>query len=332
MKWLVTGAAGFIGSHLVERLLNDGETVVGLDNLSTGKTANLEEVRAAVDDQAWKNFTWIQGDIENAECLPASMQGVQVVLHQAALGSVPRSIENPLATHRANVTGFLNVLEAARQHGVRRVVYASSSAVYGDSPDLPKVESNVGRCLSPYASSKRCNEIYAEAYAAAYGMELIGLRYFNVFGPRQDPNGAYAAVIPRWINALLQGKPITIYGDGETSRDFCYVANVVQANLLAGRTSNSEAINQVYNIAVHAHTTLNHLFIILRERLQALMHLDSNMESIYESYRLGDIRHSFAEISKAQRLLNYHPTHSIIQGLDATLPWYQPQFLRGEPK
>lgn len=326
MKWLVTGAAGFIGSHLVERLLNDGESVVGFDNLSTGKTANLEEVKAAVGDQAWKNFTWIQGDIENAECLPAAMQGVQVVLHQAALGSVPRSIENPLATHRANVTGFLNVLEAARQHGVRRVVYASSSAVYGDSPDLPKVESNVGRCLSPYASSKRCNEIYAEAYAAAYGMELIGLRYFNVFGQRQDPNGAYAAVIPRWINALLQGKPVTIYGDGETSRDFCYVANVVQANLLAGLTTNPKALNQVYNIAVHAHTTLNELYILLREQLKKNIPAVAKIDAVYAEFRCGDIRHSFAEIGKAQGLLGYHPTHTIVQGLNTLLPWYCARF------
>ncbi len=260
-SWLVTGVAGFIGSHLLETLLGLGQQVVGLDNFATGYAHNLEQVRAAVGEAAWARFRFIEGDIRDFEACTAAVEGVDYVLHQAALGSVPRSIEHPRLYHDVNVTGFVNMLEAARSAGVARFVYASSSSVYGDDPHLPKVEAQIGKPLSPYALTKSMNEQYAHLYATVYGYPSIGFRYFNVFGPRQDPKGAYAAVIPRWIDALLHGEPCVIHGDGETSRDFCYVANVVQANLLAATTDNPDALDRVYNVAVGERTTLNELFL-----------------------------------------------------------------------
>ncbi len=321
-RWLVTGGAGFIGSHLVENLLALSQDVITLDNLATGYRANLEHVRARIPAEAWQRHRFIEGDIRDPAACAAACRGVDYVLHHAALGSVPRSIEDPALTNAVNVAGTLNVLAAARDAGARRVVYASSSSVYGDDPSLPKREAVIGRCLSPYAASKHVNEVYADVFARCYGIETIGLRYFNVFGARQDPEGAYAAVIPRWVAALLTHRPVIIYGDGETSRDFCYVANVVQANLLAAITDNPEALNQVYNVALGGRTTLNQLFAILRGLLQER---DSRLQGIaaaYENFRAGDVRHSQADITKAQSLLGFAPTHDLAQGLAEALPWY----------
>jgi len=308
--WLVTGAAGFIGSHLVEALLKDGQVVRGLDNFATGKRANLAGFQGSAD------FSFIEGDICDPAICRAAVAGVDVILHQAALGSVPRSLVEPAKTHAANVTGFLNMLIAAREAGVKRFVYASSSSVYGDDPELPKREERVGRPLSPYAATKAMNEMYAGVFARQFGLETIGLRYFNVFGPRQDPEGAYAAVIPAWVAALIRNQPVHINGDGETSRDFCYVANVVQANIAAGSTISRDAVDQVYNIALGEQTTLNQLFTMLSERL------GKKSKPIHQDFRSGDVRHSLADISKAQRLLHYKPTHSVSQGLDEALDWY----------
>ena len=321
--WLVTGVAGFIGSNLLESLLRLGQTVVGLDNFSTGSQSNLDDVRASVSQEEWGNFRMIEGDICHLDtCLSASA-GVDYILHQAALGSVPRSIKDPLKSHESNVNGFLNILTAAREKAVKRIVYASSSSVYGDHPALPKVEDQIGDCLSPYAVTKRINELYAGVFARCYGMELIGLRYFNVFGPRQDPEGPYAAVIPKWISAMIQNQPVFINGDGETSRDFCFVANVVQANLLAAVSSDAEALNQVYNIAVRSRTTLNELFASLRNLLLPFYPHLQNYRPTHRDFRPGDVRHSQADISKAQRLLGYQPTHSIEAGLAEALSWYR---------
>lgn len=320
--WLVTGVAGFIGSNLLEALLRLDQRVVGVDNFDTGKRSNLEQVRALVSPTQWAQFRLIEGDIADLAVCQAACAGVELVLHQAALGSVPRSLAEPLASHRANLTGFLNLLDTARHAGVRRFVYASSSAVYGDEPRLPKVEERIGRPLSPYAAMKFMDEVYADTWARAYGIECVGLRYFNVFGPRQDPDGAYAAVIPRWIAAMLRGEPVRINGDGETSRDFCYVANVVQANLLAATTSNPAAVNQVYNVAVGERTTLNQLFQLLQAGLRRRDPSLQVQKPLYQDFRPGDVRHSHADIGKAARLLGYAPTHRIADGLEEAFDWY----------
>ncbi|HZL93168.1 MAG TPA: SDR family oxidoreductase, partial [Vicinamibacterales bacterium] len=302
-RWLVTGVAGFIGSHLLEALLELGQTVVGLDNFSTGYARNLEEVQGAVGESAWRNFSFIEGDIcALTDCRRASA-GVDYVLHQAALGSVPRSIEDPLATHASNLTGFVNMLLAARDAGVARFVYAASSSTYGDHPGLPKVEDVIGKPLSPYAVTKYANELYAEVFASCYGLHSIGLRYFNVFGPRQDPEGAYAAVIPKWIAQFIGGEQVYINGDGETSRDFCYVENAVQANLLAATTDDPHALDQVYNVAVAERTTLNELFELERALLLSKFPQVRDCRPLYREFRPGDVRHSQADISKAARLL-----------------------------
>ena len=340
--WLITGVAGFIGSNLLEALLKLNQRVVGLDNFATGLQRNLDEVQTLISKEQWQNFNFIQGDIRNlADCQKAS-QGVDYVLHQAALGSVPRSVEDPITTNATNITGFLNMLVAARDansgKGVQRFVYAASSSTYGDHPGLPKVEDQIGKPLSPYAVTKYVNELYADVFAKTYGLKSIGLRYFNVFGPRQDPNGAYAAVIPKWIASMLKGEPIYINGDGETSRDFCYVANAVQANLLAATAPEpviaSEAWqviheSKVYNIALGDRTTLNQLYYLLRDNLSPLV-IASNArqsipEPIYRDFRAGDVRHSLADISKAQTQLGYGPTHRIAQGLSLAIPWYLSQ-------
>jgi len=321
--WLVTGAAGFIGSHLLETLLRLDQRVMGLDNFETGKRANLDQVRAAVTPEQWARLRFIEGDIADPAVCRAACAGVDCVLHQAALGSVPRSLAEPQATHRANVTGFLNMLLAARDARVNRFVYASSSAVYGDQPDLPKVEERIGRPLSPYAATKWMNEIYAEVCARAYGLECIGLRYFNVFGPRQDPEGAYAAVIPKWIAALLRRQPVCIHGDGQTSRDFCYVANVVQANLLAATTTRPDAVNQVFNIAVGERTTLNELFGLLQDGLRRRDASLPAQPPVYGDFRPGDVRHSLADIRKAATLLGYAPTQRVAEGLELAFDWYR---------
>ncbi|MDB5797086.1 MAG: UDP-glucose 4-epimerase [Paucimonas sp.] len=318
--WLVTGCAGFIGSNLLESLLLLDQRVTGLDNFSTGFAANLDEVKNSVGSRRWNNFRLVQGDLrEPADCRQA-MVAVQCVLHQAALGSVPRSLEDPLATHENNVTGFLNMLVAARDARVDSFVYAASSAVYGDHPGLPKVEDQVGKPLSPYAASKSFNETYASVFATCYGLKTVGLRYFNVFGKRQDPQGAYAAVIPRWIAAMAAGRRIAINGDGETSRDFSYVENAVQANLLA-TLAPAAAWDQVYNVAVGDNTTLNALFLMLREVLaQHDVHYELAPE--FRPLRSGDVRHSHADLAKSRRMLGYQPSHTLRQGLDSTMPWY----------
>lgn len=320
--WLVTGVAGFIGSNLLETLLKLNQRVVGLDNFATGKRDNLGQVQALVSPAQWKNFEFVEGSISDSASCRRACGGVDYVLHQAALGSVPRSIEQPLATHQANVTGFLEMLEAARLAKVKRFVYASSSSVYGDHPALPKVEDQLGQVLSPYAATKFIDEVYAEAYAKAYGFASIGLRYFNVFGPRQDPDGAYAAVIPKWIAALLRHQPVQINGDGETSRDFCYVANVVQANLLAATTLKPEAVNQAYNIAVGERTTLNELFQLLQDGLRRLNPNLPVQKPDYRDFRAGDVRHSLADISKAERFLGYEPALRARDGLEIAMDWY----------
>lgn len=321
--WLVTGCAGFIGSNLLEQLLKLDQTVVGLDNFSTGKQRNLDEVQSLVSTEQWARFRFIQGDIRDLATCHEACTGADYVLHQAALGSVPRSIDDPITTNASNVTGFLNMLVAARDAAVRRFVYAASSSTYGDHPGLPKVEETIGRPLSPYAVTKYVNELYADVFGRCYGLESIGLRYFNVFGPRQDPDGAYAAVIPKWTAALLHHEPVYINGSGETSRDFCYVQNAVQANLLAATVDNTEAVNQVYNVAVNARTDLNELFALLRDGL-AVRHPDLKDEKpIYRDFRAGDVMHSQADIGKAGRLLGYQPTHTIVLGLDEALEWYE---------
>ncbi len=318
--WLVTGAAGFIGSNLVEALLKLGQTVVGLDNFSTGYQHNLDEVERLVGGEAWSRFRFIRGDIRDVADCQAACAGVKRVLHQAALGSVPRSIENPLATHASNCTGFLNMLITARDAGVDSFTYAASSSTYGDEPTLPKVEDKIGHALSPYAATKLFNEIYAEVVARCYGFKATGLRYFNVFGRRQDPDGAYAAVIPQWIASMIGGDPVFINGDGETTRDFCFVANAVQANLLAA-LADTEQRGRVYNVAVGQRTSLNQLFAALVAELAANgTHYAS--QPVYRDFRAGDVRHSLADISRAQTRLGYAPTHTLPAGLREAMPWY----------
>jgi UDP-N-acetylglucosamine 4-epimerase len=321
-RWLITGAAGFIGSNLLETLLKLGQTVVGLDNYATGYTRNLEQVRGLVGESAWRNYTNIEGDIRRLADCHRACAGADYVLHQAALGSVPRSIEDPIATHEANITGFVNMLVAARDAKVGRFVYAASSSTYGDHPGLPKVEDVIGRPLSPYAVTKYANELYADVFARCYGIHSLGLRYFNIFGPRQDPDGAYAAVIPKWIAQFLGRQPVYINGDGETSRDFCYVANAVQANILAATADNPDALNQVYNIAVSERTTLNELFEAARALLVAECPWLASYRPQYREFRDGDVLHSQADISKAQRLLGYAPTHRVGNGLEEAMAWY----------
>ncbi|MGK5047351.1 SDR family oxidoreductase [Janthinobacterium sp. GB4P2] len=357
-RWLVTGVAGFIGSHLLETLLQLGQEVRGLDNFLTGHRDNLEQVRASVGEQAWRRFTFIEGDIRDpqacaracgAPAQAASADGgdadaagggsgslagseragtgdpVDYVLHQAALGSVSRSLEDPLLCHAVNVSGFLNMLAAARDAGVQRFVYAASSATYGDHPALPKVEQHIGAPLSPYALSKYVNELYAQVYARCYAMQTVGLRYFNVFGPRQDPLGAYAAVIPRWIAAMLDDQAVYIHGDGATSRDFCFVHNAVQANLLAATGTDPAAVNQVYNVAVNARTSLTQLHATMQQMLLAARPRHLPLAPHYGEFRAGDVRHSQADIGKAARLLGYVPTHDLAQGLRQTIAWYVAQ-------
>jgi UDP-N-acetylglucosamine 4-epimerase len=328
MRWLVTGSAGFIGSHLVEALLRLGQQVKSLDNFETGHRHNLDEVRAAVGDERWRTHEFIEADIVDLDACRRACREVDVVLHQAALGSVPRSINDPLQTHAANATGFLNMLIAARDAGASRFVYASSSSVYGDAPELPKVEDRIGRPLSPYALTKYADELYAEVFGRCYGMASIGLRYFNVFGARQDPEGAYAAVIPRWVEAMLHGRPIVVYGDGETTRDFCYIANVVQANLLAATVREPAALGQVYNIAVGGRMSLNDLFASLRDLVRKRHPGLRIPPPVHEPPRSGDIRHSQADITKARRLLEYDPTYDVRAGLDEALPWYEARMQR----
>lgn len=320
--WLVTGVAGFIGCNLLKTLLKLDQRVVGLDNFATGHRRNLESIRASVTPAQWARFRFIEGDIRDLATCRAACAGVDYVLHQAALGSVPRSLEDPITTNAANIDGFLNMLVAARDTGVARFVYAASSSTYGDHPDLPKVEDRIGRPLSPYAVTKLVNELYAEVFARAYGFRAIGLRYFNIFGPHQDPEGAYAAVVPRWVAAMIRGEPVYINGDGETSRDFCYIANAVQANLLAATTENPEASDQVYNVAVGDRTTLNDLFRAIRDALAPRFPHLRGLQPIYRDFRPGDVRHSQADISKAQRLLGYVPTHRIADGLREAMDWY----------
>ncbi|MFC0250905.1 SDR family oxidoreductase [Massilia consociata] len=324
--WLVTGAAGFIGSNLVEALLRLGQRVTGLDNFATGHRHNLELVRDAVGQEAWASFDFIEGDIRSQDdcvraCAGTAGAGVDYVLHQAALGSVSRSIDNPVMTNEVNVGGFLNMLVAARDANVKRFVYAASSSTYGDHPDLPKIEDRIGSPLSPYAVTKYVNELYANVFGRTYGMESIGLRYFNVFGPRQDPHGAYAAVIPQWVSALIRNQELRINGDGETSRDFCYIDNVVQANLLSA-LAGVDAVNQVYNVAVNDRTSLNQLYEMMRGLLRdQFPHLDAHRPQ-YVDFRRGDVRHSQADISKAAALLGYQPTHRIGEGLQQAMAWY----------
>lgn len=320
--WLITGVAGFIGSNLLEALIKLDQQVVGLDNFSTGHRHNLDEVKQLVDLAQWAKFRFIEGDICDLATCHRACDDVDYVLHQAALGSVPCSIEDPIITNRNNIDGFLNMLVAARDAKVQRFVYAASSSTYGGHPDLPKVEDRIGKPLSPYAVTKLVNELYAEVFARTYGFKSIGLRYFNIFGRRQDSEGAYAAVIPKWIAAMIKNEPVFINGDGETSRDFCYIDNTVQANLLAAVARDKSAINQVYNVAVGERTSLNQLYFHLRDALaEHFPHLKA-VQPIYRDFRAGDVRHSLADIGKAKKLLGYQPTHRAAEGLTEALTWY----------
>jgi UDP-N-acetylglucosamine 4-epimerase len=320
--WLVTGVAGFIGSNLLESLLKLDQRVVGLDNFATGFQHNLDQVEAALGAERWARFKFIEGDICSLDTCREACAGVDIVLHEAALGSVPRSIDDPITSHASNVTGFLNMLVAARDAKVKRFVYAASSAAYGDHPGLPKVEDTVGRPLSPYGAGKYMNELYADTFGTCYGMETVGLRYFNVFGPRQDPDGAYAAVIPKWIAAMLRGETVFINGDGETARDFCYIENVVQANILAGTVASPEAVNQVYNVALGEQTSLNQLFKSLRDLLKARDASFDCAPPVYRDFRAGDVRFSRADIGKAREQLGFRPTCRVHEGLERALDWY----------
>jgi len=315
-KILVTGGAGFIGSNLCEALLEKGNKVICLDNFATGKRENLEQLLKDT------NFTLIEGDIRKIEdCLKAS-KGVDYILHQAALGSVPRSIKDPIISNDVNVSGFLNMLVAARDNGVKRFVYAASSSTYGDSESMPKVEDIIGKPLSPYAITKYVNELYADIFSKTYGLETIGLRYFNVFGRKQDPNGAYAAVIPKFVSQLMKGESPVINGDGNYSRDFTYIDNVIQANLLSLVTTNEKAINTVYNVAFGDRNTLNDLMGYLKEYLSEFDSKISNVEVVYGPNRAGDIPHSHASVEKAKELLNYNPQFSLQRGLKEAVKWY----------
>lgn len=319
--WLITGVAGFIGSNLLETLLKLNQKVIGLDNFSTGFQHNLDEVQSLISNEQWSNFRFIEGDVRNLNTCHEACKGVDYVLHQAALGSVPRSINDPITTNQSNIDGFLNMLVAARDANVKNFVYAASSSTYGDHPALPKIEDRIGKPLSPYAVTKLVNELYADVFACTYNFKTIGLRYFNVFGPRQNPDGAYAAVIPKWISSMLKGEPVYINGDGETSRDFCFIANAVQANLLAACVENEDARNQVYNVAIGDRTTLNVLFNTLKSEL--LRHgISTNTQPNYRDFRAGDVRHSQADVSKAKSLLGYETAHRLEQGVKLAMAWY----------
>jgi UDP-N-acetylglucosamine 4-epimerase len=320
--WLITGVAGFIGSNLLEALLKLDQRVVGLDNFSTGYQHNLDEVQTLVSSEQWANFSFINGDIRKLDDCRLACKGVDYVLHQAALGSVPRSIEDPITTNQNNIDGFLNMLVAARDAKVKRFVYAASSSTYGDHPDLPKVEDKIGKPLSPYAVTKLVNELYADVFARTYGFKTIGLRYFNIFGRRQDPEGAYAAVIPKWIAAMIRNQPVYINGDGETSRDFCYIDNAVQINLLAACTESEQASGQIYNVAVGDRTSLNDLYRQLQINLLPRFGHLKDAAPIYRDFRAGDVRHSLANISKAHELLGYATTHRIVEGIAEAMNWY----------
>ncbi len=324
--WLVTGVAGFIGSNLLEKLLILNQKVVGLDNFDTGHQYNIDQAiqdaNSATGKDLSNNFKFINGDIRDLDDCKKACSGADYVLHQAALGSVPRSIEDPINTNRANIDGFLNMLVASKDANVKRFVYAASSSTYGDHPDLPKVEDKIGNPLSPYAVTKVVNELYASVFAKTYGFKTIGLRYFNIFGKRQDPYGAYAAVIPKWVAAILNKEGVFINGDGETSRDFCYIDNTVQMNLLAATTDNDEATDQVYNVALNDRTSLNKLYQMIEERLIQRTQGLEKKEPIYQDFRAGDVRHSQANIDKAQTLLDYQPKYMISEGMDEAMDWY----------
>ena len=324
--WLVTGVAGFIGSNLLERLLVLNQKVVGLDNFDTGYQHNIDQAIEDANNTSGKNlsnnFKFINGDIRNLDDCKEACKGVHYVLHQAALGSVPRSIENPINTNRANIDGFLNMLVSSKDARVRRFVYAASSSTYGDHPALPKVEDKIGTPLSPYAVTKVVNELYANVFAKTYNFKTIGLRYFNIFGKKQNPNGSYAAVIPKWVSSILNKEDVFINGDGETSRDFCYIDNALQINLLAATTSNDKATNQVYNVALNDRTSLNKLYQMIEDRLIKGTKGLKKKEPIYRDFRPGDVRHSQANIEKAQTLLGYEPNYKISQGMDETIDWY----------
>jgi len=319
-NWLITGVAGFIGSNLLETLLKLNQNVVGLDNFSTGHKRNLDEVRSLVSTEHWSNFKFIEGDIRDYQACELATTDIDYVLHQAALGSVPRSIADPITTNAANITGFLNMLQAAKEAKVKSFTYAASSSTYGDHPALPKVEENIGNPLSPYAVTKYVNELYAGVYARTYGFKTIGLRYFNVFGQRQDPNGAYAAVIPKWTASMIQGEDVFVNGDGETSRDFCFIENTVQMNILAA-TAPEEAKDAIYNVALGDRTSLNKLYSSIKG---ALVKNDITVhgELIYRDFRAGDVRHSQADISKAEDKLGYVPEYKILDGIVKSMPWY----------
>lgn len=329
--WLVSGVAGFIGSNLAEELLKLNQKVVSVDNFSTGHRHNLTYIQQCVSEAQWSNFTFIEGDVSNYNVCLDVTQSVDIVLHQAALGSVPRSIDTPIVSNNSNVTGFLNLITAAKENGVKRFVYASSSSVYGDSAELPKVEARTGNLLSPYAVTKYTDELYASVFQKCYGMETIGLRYFNVFGKRQDPEGAYAAVIPKWIGQMLRRDNLYINGDGETSRDFTYIDNVVQANLLAGMTDNPQAFGEAFNTAAGGRETLNNLFEAIRQGLAQQFPDLSSTQPLYRDFRQGDIRHSNADITKISTILGYVPTHTLQEGLQESIEWYI-QHIRGENK
>ncbi|MHC3994942.1 SDR family oxidoreductase [Thiomicrolovo sp. ZZH C-3] len=324
--WLVTGCAGFIGSNLTEFLLRHHQNVVGIDNFSNGFQHNLDDVRACVGTEAAKRFRFIEGDIADLTACQEACKGVDIVLHQAALGSVPRSIADPITSNRSNITGFLNMMTAAKDAGIKRFVYASSSSVYGDSKELPKVEARTGNLLSPYSVMKKTNELYGDVFWRTYGLETIGLRYFNVFGRRQTPDGAYAAVIPKWIGSLLTGEDVYINGDGETSRDFTYIDNVIQMNVLAGLTKNDAAFGEAFNVAVGGRNTLNELYDLISEELMKHVEGFQRKEAVYRDFRPGDIRHSNADITKAKTLVGFEPTHNIYQGMQQAIEWYIKDF------
>jgi len=330
--WLVTGVAGFIGSNLLEKLLTLNQKVVGLDNFDTGHQCNIDQAiddaNKATGELLNNNFTFINGDIRKLDDCQRACVGVNYVLHHAALGSVPRSVEDPINTNKANIDGFLNMLVASKDANIKRFVYAASSSTYGDHPDLPKVEGKIGNPLSPYAVTKVVNELYATVFAKTYGFQTIGLRYFNVFGKRQDPNGAYAAVIPKWVAAILNKEDVFINGDGETSRDFCYIANTVQINLLAATANNREAINQIYNVALNDRTSLNSLYQMIEDRLIKKTKGLVKKNPIYRDFRVGDVMHSQADIAKAKSLLGFRPKYMISEGMDKAIDWYSSNLRR----
>ena len=321
-RWLITGVAGFIGSSILEELLNLNQNVIGLDNFSTGHKKNLDNLRKNTHQDKWKNFSFIEGDITDFNICKRSVKNIDFVLHQAALGSVPRSIKDPLNTNKSNIEGFLNMIYASKESKVKRFLYAASSSTYGDHKALPKKENIIGNPLSPYAVTKRVNEMYADVFNKVYGINSVGLRYFNVFGPSQDPNGAYAAVVPKWIDAMKKGKTININGDGKTSRDFCYIKNAVQANLLASTCKKPISINQVYNVAVGEKTSLNRLFKLIQDEFLNLDPKFKKVKPIYKDFREGDIKHSLADISKASKHFGYQPTHKIAEGIKETVAWH----------